>query len=65
MFSFSTPIQVCLTWDKVKKRKSIRMLAQGAASNIKEDRELLEYYRLVYGGEGSEPFDNLVLSIDK
>ena len=37
--------EVVLFWETGKKTKGIRELAMGAAENIKEDKEVLEYYR--------------------
>ena len=37
--------EVVLFWENTNKSKSIRELALGMADNLKEDREILSYYR--------------------
>ena len=39
--------EVVLFWDNGTKSKSIRELALGMSDNIKEDREILSYYRYI------------------
>ena len=38
--------EVVLFWKNNSKSKSIRELAMGAAENVKEDSNILKYYRL-------------------